>query len=350
VRAHLRDAPLLTAALEALARVREVALLSAPAGVPRGGEEAQVHWRQLLAAAEESGELRIAGLFLQKALETTRAADQRISGFKIAPSELVGEGVWLTPRMREATEESARHADKLAADVVAAAWHKGDPDRLKRRNPLQEEPASRRRADSHASVGRHVSQEPRVMESVTGSPASSRQESKTAFPGLFSGKDLHPDPTAAAPNWTRALGYYEHDDADFDRVWRAPLMDALTRSFSCPQVRRHRSRSSNVPQADALDQFVQLHLVQSTPGKLRARCVVQPKHKIHQKVSEQRLRELAEAPVAASLVSSAVAKDLRKGGYMLPKYGLQLTVRKGKKSSLAPGAEKEGSAELAAEA
>merc|ERR1712066_365540 len=51
----------------------------------------------------------------------------------VVPEQLAGDGSWLTPRMYETASRSVEYADIFCADIVAAAWQKGDPVRCKAR-------------------------------------------------------------------------------------------------------------------------------------------------------------------------------------------------------------------------
>merc|ERR1712039_384997 len=137
---------------------------------------------------------------------------------------------------------------------------------------------------------------------------------------------------------TRALGYIAPDKEDFNLVWRKPLTDLMNRSFSTPAIPAAASSSSAAPlgtaaanvgsNGDALDQLINIDLVHSEPGKLKVRCVVNPENRVHMKVADIRLREITEPGNMA--VTAALAKGLRKNGALLPKYGIQVTTRRGK--------------------
>merc|ERR1711957_344160 len=79
---------------------------------------------------------------------------------------------------------------------------------------------------------------------------------------------------------------------------------------------------------DALDQLLDIQLVHSEPGKLKVRCIVNPASRVDMKVADIRLRELLDPN--SQMVTSALVETLRKNGALLPKYGLQTSLRKGK--------------------
>ncbi|CAK0812202.1 unnamed protein product, partial [Prorocentrum cordatum] len=153
-----------------------------------------------------------------------------------------------------------------------------------------------------------------------------------------------PQPPTPPPQWLRALGYGSHDAADFDRVWRQPLTDVMARSFSTPSLAGSRLGSLSTPGAasapqpaggaaqqgapDALDRLLSIEMVRSQPGQLRARITVQPPTKVSQNMADARLRELTDQARAASLVGSELAKQMRRDRCLLPRYGLQVSIKK----------------------
>jgi hypothetical protein len=80
---------------------------------------------------------------------------------------------------------------------------------------------------------------------------------------------------------------------------------------------------------DALDQLLELELVQSHPGKLKARCTISSFDRKHQDYAHAKLRELMDPEAASKVLTTELAKSLKKGGNMLPKYGIQVTMRRG---------------------
>merc|ERR1712039_1046506 len=104
----------------------------------------------------------------------------------------------------------------------------------------------------------------------------------------------------------------------------------MTRSFSQPAMPPSGSQVADAVDVgqvtDALDQLLDIQLVHSEPGKLKVRCVVNPMDRVHMKVADIRLKEICDPDNKA--VTSALCKTLRKNGALLPKYGLQTTVRK----------------------
>lgn len=119
-----------------LAKLRELALLSVPAGMHLNGSNAQQQWQALLFEAggpETELVIRQASKRLHLALEETKKGDHRIETFKIDPSEIKGNGEWLTPRMREEVQEMIQIGEVLAADAFKANWEKKEePERWER--------------------------------------------------------------------------------------------------------------------------------------------------------------------------------------------------------------------------
>merc|ERR1712194_103773 len=87
--------------------------------------------------------------------------------------------------------------------------------------------------------------------------------------------------------------------------------------------------------------LLDIELVHSEPGKLKVRCVVNPVNRVHMKVADIRMRELTEPGNLA--VTAALCKTLRKNGALLPKYGLQVTTRRGRAGDLDASGERRAS-------
>merc|ERR1712176_175881 len=70
-------------------------------------------------------------------------------------------------------------------------------------------------------------------------------------------------------------------------------------------------------------------MVESQPGKLRVRVVVPSKDKVRQTISDRRLGEFVESSQhTATAMTQEISKHLRRQGCLLPKYGLQVSVKK----------------------
>merc|ERR1712070_515328 len=73
---------------------------------------------------------------------------------------------------------------------------------------------------------------------------------------------------------------------------------------------------------------VDVQLVESVPGKLKVRLVVPSKDKIRQNVSDLRLKQLMDHGHCQRTVTQELSKQLRANGFLLPKYGVSVNVRK----------------------
>jgi hypothetical protein len=193
----------------------------------------RIAWGVLLTKAEEIGELKRSGETLKRALETTQLGNQRIGGFGVDPSQLKGEGVWLTPRSKGAAENAISISEQLAGDAWSAQWANGDP---------------KRRVKTAGSQGtaRSGGLSPTSPTSGSQKPAASEAGSVTqrSVRSLAPGEDsVVVSELEPINEWERAVGYGEHDEEDFARIWRKPLEAVLGRSFQAPPrppVRRYR--------------------------------------------------------------------------------------------------------------
>merc|ERR1712008_405593 len=108
------------------------------------------------------------------------------------------------------------------------------------------------------------------------SHVTSRQSSARSRRG---GKGKHTTGTStqqeedAKHGYLQAVGYGDQGEADFERLWRGPIQEVLSRSFSAPAV----GPASSTESADSLDEFMDLQFVHSSQGKMKARCIVRPK-------------------------------------------------------------------------
>jgi hypothetical protein len=164
--------------------------------------------------------------------------------------------------------------------------------------------------------------------------------------------------------WTRALGFGVHDEEDFNRLYRGPLTNLLRRSFSDTSLERPAQPPGSAPAAletgkpavvmpptlasiaglasmvkmavkpssPGVEEDLELEFVESVPGKLKVRCVVPCRNKIKMNVYERRLNQLLDPEQASRAMTQELAKQMRKQGCLLPKYGMQVTVRKGRKN------------------
>merc|ERR1712151_454618 len=142
-------------------------------------------------------------------------------------------------------------------------------------------------------------------------------------------------------------------------IWRKPFEEVLSRSFSDTVLNRssiasrpgsagamtsdlrnrmEASRPSVAPLTldslpgsggDILADRIDVRMMDSMPGKLKVRVIVPSKDKVRQTVSDRRLSELVESQTAtASVMTRELAKHLRRSGCLLPKYGIQVNVKR----------------------
>merc|ERR1712151_520594 len=71
-----------------------------------------------------------------------------------------------------------------------------------------------------------------------------------------------------------------------------------------------------------------LEMQHSAPGSLKVKCTVASQDRVARLVSERRVKELLKSDVAAATITQELGKHFRKSGYLLPKYGIQVNVRK----------------------
>lgn len=348
LRAHGDNAPLVSAAMQALWDLRCVALetaLSSGAGAAGGiASETLIIWRKLLHEHDTKGDIPRASRFLHDALIATEVANARCKTYGIKSESFVGDGTILTPRAQADAEVARVQAAELAADVVTVDWREGEPDRRERRAALREQDKLDRLAAAEAEKASLSARSPFDADSVLGSDAgdSSRVGSPAGVKDGDTGKDsklvagLEEGPLGG--EWSRAMGYDAYDKDDLDTTWRRPMEATLSRSFSTPAVPpRHRKKHGRVvvPTAasttDSLDRLLQLEFLESQPGKIRVRLTVQP-HDICQQVTyNDRLKQLMDDKECAKVVTSSMAKELKREGFLMPRYGLQVRIRKAKK-------------------
>merc|ERR1712232_876464 len=91
-----------------------------------------------------------------------------------------------------------------------------------------------------------------------------------------------------------------------------------------------------VASASAPQLGLQLEMVHSAPGQLKVRCVVPSQDRVARLVSERRVKELLKSNVAAATITQELGKHFRKSGYLLPKYGITVQVRKSVDNTVRP--------------
>ncbi|CAE8588951.1 unnamed protein product [Polarella glacialis] len=367
LRAHTENSPVITAVLSTLTQLRVVALLSVPAGGEVNGPSAVKAWQELLVKAggnDTESILRKAAKRLVSARSDTQKGDHVLTHFPaMQPYELQGNGEWLTPRMRQHASAAQSQAQELAGDALRASWVGGDMERWgimdARRKTLQGE-EKRRWEQAEIAAGRDPFPTEKALSEISGS--------LSALSG--NGRDVNNfdfDPNAkeeweAEQKWIRAIGFGAHDQEDFDRLWKKPLVMALQQSFSSPAVAgskwavaakqargkrntekeeyrqallaHHAAAGTDPPPealeipSDSLDELIQVELVESAQGKLKARVTVRPQDKIQQNVADMRANYLTSAPAhAMTAISWELSKSMKRSGYLLPKYGLQTKIK-----------------------
>eukprot|EP00928_Gymnodinium_smaydae_P002366 TRINITY_DN1083_c0_g1_i1.p1 TRINITY_DN1083_c0_g1~~TRINITY_DN1083_c0_g1_i1.p1 ORF type:complete len:884 (-),score=217.35 TRINITY_DN1083_c0_g1_i1:3-2654(-) len=378
LRLHREDIPLMSVAVECLARIREISLRSMPVGAAGGEKEAVAEWRKVLHNCEKNSEFQRAALALEDALRDTDVALQRISACGANSKDLAGDGSFLTPRMRESARSAVKHALMLASDTLSVPWSKGEPGKAEEIEKAREALPPPVESDKEEEAD---DKEDESNESETSSSSGKKGNGKGKGKGKGKGekgkgkgkkgkgKDIDSDeeeieqeervdwnayPDFMKTNdWVRPLGYDEHDQADFDRVWKAPLEDVMARSFfdtrlspsaSAPTLGQHgtATHASTHPAGFAsgagapLEQpdRIEMTLMESAPAKIRVRCVVPSANKVSMKVSDLRLQQLLTNEGSSKRITQEMTKMLRTQGYLMPRYGIELSVRKIKEAQL----------------
>mmetsp|Transcript_10727 Transcript_10727/g.37537 ORF Transcript_10727/g.37537 Transcript_10727/m.37537 type:complete len:892 (-) Transcript_10727:22-2697(-) len=369
LRMHPDCVSLVSASIQALSDIRAVSLeTAAAAGSGAGGGltgETLNSWRKMLHMCEEKGEISHAARFLRDALYSTEVANSRIASHGIKPEDLVGEGVYLTPRAKADATTAKQQAAELSADCVAIEWRDGEPQRRERKADIRAKEqeaklAAQLAAERQVLIDAGIDPdavEPPASESASltgddagsqaGGSAGSRRSSAASSPtGSRAGKgkgkgmeDIQEDePQPLGGGWSRAMGYDAYETDELETVWRRPMEAAFNRSFSTPAVPpRYRKKNGRqvVPTApvdpDALDRLLNLEFLESTPGRIRARLVVQPQDMCQQTTYFERLKELTDDDISAKVITSSMSKDLKKEGFLMPRYGMTVRIRKANK-------------------
>jgi len=331
LRRHKDYAPVAAAGIIALKELREVALLSAPPGVEAGGAGMRSAWQSLLTKAEEEEELVAVQDLLHCVLETTDKANITMGNLGLTAESLTGESMWVTPRMRAQVARALPLATQLASETVV----------------------SKERTRELARLGADASQELAAMKSSKASSFKNRSGKSTARSTLApvpredsdAKSGIAPDqaldltnvqestsiplPSTPRIKFNGALGYGQ---ANFERVWKEPIADVLTRSLSVPAITPSKVQAARTDDGalvdGALTAPLDVDLVEMGPGLLKARCVVPSADVFHQKFLERRLKELLEPGAASTRVGAQLSKDMRKAGYLLPTRGLKVSVKK----------------------
>ncbi|CAJ1347779.1 unnamed protein product [Effrenium voratum] len=332
LRTHNENSPVISAVFSVMAKLREIALLSVPAGMHLCGSNAEKQWQAaLLTAGGEDTELvlRQAAKRLHTALEETKKGDHRIETLGALPQELRGNGEWLTPRMRQEVQTNLQVGEVLAADAFRANWaQQEEPDRwdkiYKRQQQLAaqqkyredkkkakelgisyeefhrlelEEQAKRDAADSDSSSAMSFAKE---------EPGGSKEEEEEEELLNWDEEDVH-----GHVEWLRAIGFGSHDEEDFGQLWRQPIRDAFMRMLPGPApadsywaLEAAAKRRELVEQAERtgepledpdMDTLLQIEMLESVQGKLKIRALVRPQDKIQANNIEERVGRLSGA-------------------------------------------------------
>lgn len=368
LKTHNENSPVISVVFSVLAKLRELALLSVPAGMHLNGSNAQQQWQALLFEAggpETELVIRQASKRLHLALEETKKGDHRIETFKIDPSEIKGNGEWLTPRMREEVQEMIQIGEVLAADAFKANWEKKEePERWERIYQKQQQllAQAKYREDKKKAKEMGITYEEFHQRELE-EQARKDAEEETSSSGVSS-FDREERPTPGQPveeeeeeqlnfdeedvfgeaQWLRAIGFGSHDEEDFDRLWRGPITNVLMRNLPAPappdskwaieaaQRRREiieQAEKSGEPLEDPdMDELLQIEMLESVQGKLKIRALVRPQDQIQANNIESRGKELTDPKGASTELVKEVAKSFRRSGYLMPKYGLAVRIQK----------------------
>ncbi|CAL1164514.1 unnamed protein product [Cladocopium goreaui] len=368
LKTHNENSPVISVVFSVLAKLRELALLSVPAGMHLNGSNAQQQWQALLFEAggpETELVIRQASKRLHLALEETKKGDHRIETFKIDPSEIKGNGEWLTPRMREEVQEMIQIGEVLAADAFKANWEKKEePERWERIYQKQQQllAQAKYREDKKKAKEMGITYEEFHQRELE-EQARKDAEEETSSSGVSSfDREERPKPgqpveeeeeeqlnfdeedVFGEAQWLRAIGFGSHDEEDFDRLWRGPITDVLMRNLPAPappdskwaieaaQRRREiieQAEKSGEPLEDPdMDELLQIEMLESVQGKLKIRALVRPQDQIQANNIESRGKELTDPKGASTELVKEVAKSFRRSGYLMPKYGLAVRIQK----------------------
>jgi hypothetical protein len=343
---HSENSTTIIAALATLSELRAIALLSVPAGSEVCGLPAQRAWQQmLLKAGGKDAEflLRKVARRLVESSQQSQIGDHRIRNFKKPPYELDGNAEWLTPRTRKFTSVAQHQAEELAGDALQAHWgEKGAPGRSDvirgRKEYFQEKERMRLQKEEDAMRLLHPELFPTSKQEESESEDEcvdqSQMLAEEIVPPLIEEEKVNEEDL-----WMRAIGFGVHDEADFDRLWRKPLGEALSRALclvpasagsrwaeKAETTRRERAEANGTITEEALDEIIELQMLESTQGRLRARVIVRPQDRIQQNVADVRAELLTKPEHVMSGLTWEISKSLRKSGNLLPKYGISVRV------------------------
>eukprot|EP00933_Yihiella_yeosuensis_P027217 TRINITY_DN21109_c0_g1_i1.p1 TRINITY_DN21109_c0_g1~~TRINITY_DN21109_c0_g1_i1.p1 ORF type:complete len:590 (-),score=126.77 TRINITY_DN21109_c0_g1_i1:329-2056(-) len=379
LKAHQHNSQNIIVALACLAELKQIALLLVPAGAEIGGAWAKKAWHSALQKTLEGREteflLRKVADRVVLASKTTQQVEFAMQLSNVPQSRVQGGVEFLTPRLRQFVDRASLTAHSLASDAVSGHWtdNEGEPgrrDEMQLRKAYLEEIArekqERLEAEYRAAhpelfvVEVEEVQSPKEKDGLSEdeSEAEGEQDEKSEKEGseakkeeaedsddedlpdiwqdsLWGHEQIKPDNI-----YSRAIGFGVHDEDDFDRLWRQPLTDALERTFppeAAPNskwatraaaARRAENLKNGVPEeeADAIDDLIELEMIESIQGKLKARVIVRPRDRIQQNVSFARADQFIKPENVSNTLTAEVSKALRRSGNLLPKYGLGIKV------------------------
>lgn len=368
LKSHNENSPVISVVFSVLAKLRELALLSVPAGMQLNGTNAQKEWQALLfesGGPDTEYVIREVAKRMGTALEETKKGDHRMETLNLQPSDIKGNGEWLTPRMREEIQEMIQIGEVLAADAFKANWEqKEEPERWERIYQKQQQLAAQAKYREDKKKAKEMGityEEFHQRELEEQARREAEEESSSSGMSGFD-KDDSPKPGQLVEEeeeeqlnfdeedvfgevqWLRAIGFGSHDEEDFDRLWRGPITDVVMRNLparappdskwaiEAAQRRREiieQAEKTGEPLEDPdMDELLQIEMLESVQGKLKIRALVRPQDQIQANNIETRGKELTDPKGASSEIVKEVAKSFRRSGYLLPKYGFTVRIQK----------------------
>jgi hypothetical protein len=168
--------------------------------------------------------------------------------------------------------------------------------------------------------------------------ASSRPATKKITAKSVKGavSKIHPNQTVVQSEdseWVRAIGFEAADD--FNLLWKEPLEESIKRSMSMPALSKERFKvdakqvfGEDEDEDTTKEDKPRIEYVSSEPGLLRTRIELPSFDRTQQIAFRTRLRQLMNDEVTSSEITNSLSKHLRKQGYLLPQYGIHVSVKK----------------------
>jgi len=368
LRTHSQDSAVISAAFAVLAQLRELALLSAPAGMQVAGPEVEKHWQAALVEAGGSDTewiIRQAATRLSRALEESKKGDHRIEINGVQPKEIQGNGEWLTPRLREEAQKMIHVAEALGADAFKARWAEDEePNRWNTIYRKQQQLAAQAKYREDKAKAKELGityEEFHRRELEEQARRDAEDDSSSSGISGFTKEDDQGDVVVVQAEelnfeeedvfgdqqWIRAIGFGQHDEEDFDRVWRKPMTDAFMRSlpdrappgsiWAIEAAERRReiieqAEKSGEPLEDPdMDELLQIEMLESIQGKLKIRALVRAQDQIQTNIIEgkdEKGKELLDPVDTSKSIIHEISKGFKKQGYLIPKYGFQVRMQK----------------------